>query len=114
MGLLSTIQTIATIASSVIIPIVIAFVGHRYTSALKQREIESKYIELCMTILKEDPTVENARVRRWAVKVVNLYSPIKLNEKDEEEILAYKIQSDIQQREHENIMSIWRGIDGRN
>lgn len=46
------------ILSAILVPAVIALVGHWYTSAISEREVEAKFVELGVSILQAPPTKE--------------------------------------------------------
>ncbi|MEQ9423656.1 MAG: hypothetical protein RJQ09_04505 [Cyclobacteriaceae bacterium] len=66
------------IASTIIIPIVIAWVGHQYSLTLKQIDIANHNIEIATNILSQKPEDHNIELRGWAVKIINKYSEIEL------------------------------------
>uniref|UniRef100_UPI001E3ED010 hypothetical protein n=1 Tax=Vibrio parahaemolyticus TaxID=670 RepID=UPI001E3ED010 len=66
------INAIATL----VIPLVIAFVGHQYTVALKDKDAQLRFVELSIGVLSEDPTKDNQALRTWAARVVDKYSGV--------------------------------------
>ena len=73
------ISAISGLIAAVIIPVVLAFVGNMYTQAIKEREIQGRYVELALDILKSPPDDKNQHVRSWALKVVDRYSGVPLD-----------------------------------
>lgn len=69
------INTVALIA----VPVLIAFYGHSINLTLKKKEIEVKYIEIAVSVLRERPSDETAGLRNWAVDVLSSYSPIPIS-----------------------------------
>ena len=63
----------------IIIPIVIVIVGNKYSNAIKEREIQGKFVELSVQILQEQPVEERSNIRDWAIKVINKYSGVTLD-----------------------------------
>lgn len=80
-------KEIIKILASLLIPLVIALVGHWYTSALKEREIEARYIEIAISILNSESTPSNKNIRKWAVEIVNKYSPVEIDKKTRQEFV---------------------------
>lgn len=85
------LQGLTTLASMVV-PIVLLVVGNRVTSALKDREIKAKYVEVAITILSKAPDAEQQdgeqkALRKWAMEVVNTYADIKLPESTERALI---------------------------
>lgn len=65
----------------------ITLVGHWVTSAIKEREIHAKYVELGVLILQGKPTEETKNLRQWAVEVLNQYSGIPINEATQQDLI---------------------------
>jgi hypothetical protein len=61
------------------VPFAIALVGHLYTSALKEREIQARMVELAVAILQAPPDTATYNLRSWAIRVVNQYSRVPLD-----------------------------------
>jgi len=76
------LQIIAVIA----VPIVIGISGYFINSTLKQREIEVRYLENAVSILREKPNEETVALRNWAVEILRSYSPIPISAEAIEEI----------------------------
>ena len=73
--------------ASLLVPIVIAFVGNEYSSALKESENRLRYTELAIEILNEPPLPRNQNIRGWAIDVVNKYSGVPINNETKQEML---------------------------
>jgi len=71
----------STVLQGFITPLVIAICGYFIQNAVKQKEINSRFVELSIQILNENPSKEKVPVRTWAVDVINKYSEIKLNDR---------------------------------
>lgn len=72
-------KTISSIISAIVIPMVLAWIGHGFTSALKERELQGKFVELAVQILREEPDKQAAGLRDWATQVLNKYSGVPLS-----------------------------------
>jgi len=78
--LFERLRTIATIFGAVLVPVVVAVVGQSYTAAIKQQESRSRFVELAIEILREDPQEgEEDPLRQWAADVVNANSGTQLS-----------------------------------
>ena len=77
--------------AAVLVPIVIAFAGNEYSSAIKESENRLRYTELAIEILTEKPTSTNQNIRGWAVDVINKYSDVPIDEKTKKEMLESPI-----------------------
>src|SRR4051812_6194934 len=76
----SRFKDIAIAVSSVISAVAIPIVGYWVSSAVKNKEIEGKFVELAVSILKEEPKPSQLNLRRWATEIINHYSGISLSE----------------------------------
>jgi len=74
------LNAISGFLAALAVPIVLAILGNRYTNALKEREIQGRFVEIALSILAEPPKPEGTGVRRWAIKVVNEYSGVPLDD----------------------------------
>ena len=78
-GKLTRIKDVAIAISSVFSAVAIPVVGYWFSSALKNREIEGKFVELAVQILKAEPTDSQRNLREWAIAVINNYSGVPLS-----------------------------------
>ena len=86
-------RVISSLIASVLIPVVIAIIGHAYTGALKQNEIGVRYVELAVGILAEQPKPDSQHlaVRKWAIEIINFYSAVPLSGSAIEELQENQI-----------------------
>lgn len=68
------ISSIATI----LIPILVVWMGNRLSRAFKEKEIRLKYIEMAIDVLKEKPESKDLDIRQWAIDIITEYSEIEL------------------------------------
>lgn len=73
---LNKVQSIAAILSSVAIPIVIALVGWWVQSTVSTESIKKDYVQMAVGILKDTEKQKDEEMRKWAVAVLDKYSPI--------------------------------------
>lgn len=73
-------KTVASWISAIAIPIAIAAGGWLISLALKERDAQTKYIELAVSILSSEPKpLDDYRaMRRWAVDTLATYSKVPL------------------------------------
>lgn len=76
---LTKVRDFAIAVSSVVSAIAIPVVGYWVSSALKNKEIEGKFVELAVDILKAEPTDAQRNLREWATHVINNYSGVRLS-----------------------------------
>lgn len=73
-------------ASIIVIPVVLALVGHWVTQAVKEREVQGKFVELAIGILKEPPSEESQNLRKWAISIVDKHSGVPMSDETREEL----------------------------
>lgn len=76
------LQIIGTLS----IPVVIAISGLFINNTIKEKEIKLKYIELAISILRDEPNQETIGLREWAISLVQKYSIEKFSEGALEEL----------------------------
>lgn len=72
---------------AVLVPVVVAYVGNSFATAVKNREVEGRFVELALNILQEDPTPETKALRGWAIDVVSEYSGVLIGEEARKSLL---------------------------
>lgn len=82
-------RIITSSISSIVIPFVIAGVGYFFSQALKEREIQAKFVEIAVNILSQAPdsTKENRSIREWATQIIDLYSGVKLSKETKQNLI---------------------------
>ena len=75
------------ILSAVLVPAAIALVGHWYTSAISEREVQAKFVELGVSILQASPTNATKNLRTWATEVLNRYSGVPINDATQKDLI---------------------------
>jgi hypothetical protein len=64
---------------SVTTAVALPFLGIWISKAIKDREVQGKFVELSVNILRDKPLGDETKaLREWAVKVINQYSGISL------------------------------------
>lgn len=86
------LQVIAIVLASLFVPLAVAFVGHTYTSAMKESENRLKYVELAVSILRAEPAPENAALRDWAVEVINNQSVVPLSAQAQAQLKQHRVE----------------------
>jgi hypothetical protein len=69
----------SSIVAAVFLPIVLLVVGNNYSGAIKERELQGRFVELAVDILKQPPTPDTRNLRDWATEVVSRYSGVELS-----------------------------------
>jgi len=75
------------IFSAILIPAVLALVGHWYTSAISEREVQAKFVELGVSILQAPPRQDSMNLRSWAVEILNKYSGVPLDDATRKDLI---------------------------
>ena len=61
-------KTLSSIVSAIVLPIVLLWVGNNFNKAIKERELQGKFVELAVQILREQPDSQAEGLRTWAHK----------------------------------------------
>jgi hypothetical protein len=70
---------IGGLIAKILIPIVIAWVGWSYSSAIKEQEVGATYVKLSLDILEEFPSNRPQGLDEWAMDVIDRYSGVPLS-----------------------------------
>jgi hypothetical protein len=74
------IEVASKAVAAVFIPLAIAYLGNEVAMANKQRESETKFVELATAILSKepgaDPGADARNLRKWAVAVIDRFSGV--------------------------------------
>ncbi len=76
---LEKIQSIASIASSIAIPLILAVGGYFVQREIADDGIKKDYVAMATGILREDARSQDPALRLWAVEIVSAFAPIKLS-----------------------------------
>lgn len=76
----------AQIVGAILIPCVIAFWGYFINNSIKQTEIKTRYFQMAIDILQEEPNKETIGLRLWAIKIVEECSFVPFSEEALEEL----------------------------
>lgn len=84
---INKITAIVNTLSLLAIPIAISIIPLKYQESMQRDKINSEYIALAVTILKDEPTENNKQIRTWAVRLIDKYSEVKLSSVQQEELI---------------------------
>ncbi len=74
------LEVASKVVAAVMIPLAVAYLGNQVATANKQRESETKFVELATTILTKEPgtnqSADSKNLRRWAVAVIDRFSGV--------------------------------------
>jgi peptidoglycan LD-endopeptidase CwlK len=84
---LPRVKDLAIAISSILSAIAIPVVGYWVSSALKNKEIEGKFVELAVEILKSEPTANQKNLREWATDIINNYSGVRLSKEASSDLI---------------------------
>ncbi len=87
MNIWEKLKIVSGLIAAVIVPVVIAYVGNNYSSAIKDKELQGRYVELAANILNTQPNEGNKALRAWAIKVINNYSGVPMSEEAKKEAM---------------------------
>ena len=85
------LEVLSKVAAAVLIPLAVAYLGNQVATANKQRDSETKFVELATAILNKEPgahqTPESKNLRKWAVDVINRFSGVPMSEATAEALI---------------------------
>lgn len=84
---LERIQAIASIASSIALPLMLAIIGYLLQRQIADEGLKKDYVSIAAGILKEDPGKQEPDLRQWAVLVLDTNSPIPFSNKAKDGLL---------------------------
>lgn len=77
------IEVISKFTAALLIPLAIAQLGNQVATANKQRDSETKFVELATAILSKEPeknqSIYSVNLRAWAVDIINKFSGVKMS-----------------------------------
>lgn len=73
---LEKLKTASAIVTAVVVPVALAYVGNSYSSALKEREMQARFVELAIDVLRKPPEKGAEALRSWSVDVIDKYSGV--------------------------------------
>ena len=85
------LEVFSKVAAAIFIPLAVAYLGNQVAASNKQRDSETKFVELATAILSKDPalnqTPESKSLRKWAVDVINRFSGVPMSEATAEALI---------------------------
>ena len=78
---LGRIQSLASIASSIAIPLVLAVIGYFVQKQLASESLKKDYVSIAAGILNNSAPTQEPDLRKWAVTVLDANSPIPFSAK---------------------------------
>jgi hypothetical protein len=83
-------KQIAQIVSALAIPVVLALIGFFVQRSLADAGLKKDYVQMALTVLKEQPNKENAELRQWAIAVLDKNSPVPIPSKLKSQLASSK------------------------
>jgi len=80
-------KAVSSIIAAIFLPVVLLVAGNTYSSAIKERELEGRFVELAIDILKQAPTDDTRNLRDWATEVVSRYSGVALSAATQKDLI---------------------------
>lgn len=82
-----TLNKFSPLIATIVIPMVLAIIGNQYTSAVKEREVQGKFVVLAVDILKQKPSDGKRNIREWATNILNKYSGVRLSDAARDDLI---------------------------
>jgi hypothetical protein len=90
------LRAISALLASLVIPVVVVVASSEYTSAVSEREMQTRYVELAVGILSSEPDEFSVGIRKWATDIVNTYSTVRIPAQAKDELLYRRIQDPVE------------------
>lgn len=84
---LERIQSIASICSSIAIPLVLAVMGYFVQKQFAEEGLKKDYVSIAVEILNGDPLKQEPDLRQWAVNMLDSNSPIPFSKQAKDGLL---------------------------
>lgn len=85
------LEVLSKVVAAIFIPLAVAYLGNQVATANKQRDSETKFVELATAILNKEPgthqTPESKNLRKWAVDVINRFSGVSMSDATAEALI---------------------------
>jgi len=78
MEAIEIITKVISALATILVPILVVWMGNKLSNTFKEKEIRLKYIEMAIDVLKEKPEDKDLDMRQWAIDVLSEYSEIEL------------------------------------
>jgi hypothetical protein len=69
-------QTIATITSLILVPLIVAFIGWRIQENTTDESIKKDYVQMAINVLAEPKASYDEDLRKWSIDVLSKNSPV--------------------------------------
>lgn len=85
------IESITKALAAIAIPVSLAWAGHTVQQQVAQDTLKKEYVQMAITILKEEPTSDQTDMREWAVKLLDDMAPVPMSDKTKARLLTKPI-----------------------
>lgn len=89
------LKVVSLVTASLMVPLVVAYLGNAVSKDQKDKEIGVRYVELAVGILRTEPNPQTEALREWAVAVVDHYSQLPLSKAAREELKFQKLFAEL-------------------
>lgn len=90
------LKVVSLVTASLMIPLVVAYLGNAVSKDQKDKEIGVRYVELAAGILRTKPNPQTKALREWAVAVIDHYSQVSLPKEAKDELLFMELKAHMQ------------------
>jgi hypothetical protein len=83
------VKLIIAVSATIIVPLVVAYISNVYSNSKQielNAQLQMKYLELAVEILKQPPERTSIDLRNWAANIIDGLSSIKMNTNAHEEL----------------------------
>ncbi len=77
---LENVQGVSTIIATLLVPVILALLGWRFTAVQNEAANNLKYVETAISVLQSKPIEAQAGLREWAIAVLDKHATVPLTE----------------------------------
>lgn len=85
------LEVVSKALAAVLIPLAVAYLGNEVATANKQRDSETKFVELATAILSKEPAAQQSAdaklLRKWAVDIINKFSGVSMGQETQQALI---------------------------
>jgi len=97
------LKVVSLVTASLMIPLVVAYLGNAVSKDHKDKEIGVRYVELAAGILRTEPNPQTKALREWAVAVIDHFSQVPLPKEAQDELLFMELKAHMQRLSAEQL-----------
>jgi hypothetical protein len=91
---LESIKDVAQIVSLLAVPLVVAWIGSRVQQSLSESSVRKEYVQMALSILRDEPAKQDSSLREWAISVFVSNSPVDVPDSMKKQLRELKLKGE--------------------